>query len=260
MTSPVTDVFLSYKAEDRARLGPLVDALEAEGFTVWWDADISGGANWQEDIEQHLDGARCVLVAWSKRSIGPGGQFVREEARRAQRRGAYLPVCLDGVEPPLGFGEIQSLSLKGWKGDRAEPQFQAVANVVRGRGSDRRVSQPQADPHTPRVSRRALIAGGAGVAAVTVAGGGWVLLKPAPANSKRIAVLPFANLSTAADQAYFAEGIAEELRSALGRIGMEVIGRTSSDAVKDLDAKAAASKLNVANILTGSVRRSSNTI
>ena len=42
MASPATDVFLSYKAEDRARLIPLVGALEEEGFTVWWDARIGG--------------------------------------------------------------------------------------------------------------------------------------------------------------------------------------------------------------------------
>ena len=62
------------------------------------------------------------------------------------------------------------------------------------------------------------------------------------------------------EQAYFSEGVAEELRAALSRIGLEVIGRASSDAVKDLDTKAAASKLGVANILTGSVRRSPETI
>jgi serine/threonine-protein kinase len=69
-------------------------------------------------------------------------------------------------------------------------------------------------------------------------------------------VLPFENLSGDASQAYFAEGIVEELRAALTRIGLQVIGRTSSAAVKDLDTKAAASKLDVANVLTGSVRRS----
>ena len=58
------------------------------------------------------------------------------------------------------------------------------------------------------------------------------------------------------NQAYFSEGIAEELRSALTRIGLQVIGRASSDAVKELDTKVIASKLGVANILTGSVRRS----
>jgi serine/threonine-protein kinase len=250
-----TDVFVSYKAEDRARLKPLVDALGAQGFTVWWDAHIGGGSNWHEDIEQHLDEAKCVIVAWTKRSVGPGGQFVRDEARHAQRRGVYLPIRLDPVEPPLGFGEIQALSLKGWKGDSADPRFQELADTVRSHVSGEHVSRSYATGRQPRISRRVAIAGAAGVA---VAGGavGWILLAPSSVNAKRIAVLPFANLSGAEDQDYFAEGIAEELRSALSRLGLQVIGRASSDAVKDLDSKAAAAKLGVANILTGSVRRS----
>ena len=257
MASPATDVFLSYKAEDRSRLAPLVAALEAEGFSVWWDAHIGGGTNWHEDIEQHLEAAKCVVVAWTKRSIGHDGHFVRDEARRAQKRDAYIPVCLDGVEPPLGFGEIQALPLKNWKGDRADPRFEALADAVRSHISGGPISHAYAQSREPHVSRRGAIAGGIGVGAIAVAGvGGWLLLKPGAANANRIAVLPFANLSGAEDQAYFAEGIAEELRSALSRTGLQVIGRASSDAVKDLDTKSAAEKLDVAHILTGSVRRS----
>lgn len=256
MLGPGTDIFLSYKAEDRARLAPLVAALEHEGFSVWWDAHIGGGTNWQEDIEQHLDAAKCVIVVWSKRSIGHDGHFVRDEARQALKRNAYVPVCLDPVEPPLGFREVQAVSLKGWRGDPADPRFQAVAAAVRSHISGEHVwHHPHVEFYQPRISRRAAIAGGAGVA-VAAAAGGWFLMKPTPADAKRIAVLPFANLAGSQDQAYFAEGIAEELRSALSRIGMQVIGRASSDAVKDLDTKAAASKLGVSNILTGSVRRS----
>lgn len=260
MASPTSDVFLSYKAEDRARLKPLVEALEADGFTVWWDAQIGGGTNWHEDIEQHLDAAKCVLVAWSKRSVGHDGHFVRDEARRAQRRDAYVPICLDPVEPPLGFGEIQALSLKGWKGDRADPRFQAVASAVRSHISGVPVVHPHAALDEPRVSRRTAITGGA-VAAAAVAGvGAWELLRPSPASAS-IAVLPFANLSGNPAQAYFADGIADEIRSALGRLGgLTVIGSASSQAVRDDDAKTAAKKLDVANILTGNVRQSPSTI
>jgi serine/threonine-protein kinase len=255
MAGPAADVFLSYKAEDRARLVPLVRALEGEGLTVWWDVHIGAGTNWHEDIEAHLETARCVLVAWSRRSAGPAGQFVRDEARRAQRRGAYLPVRIDPVEPPLGFGEIQALSLTGWKGDASDPRFKAVADAVRSQIKGEHGSRPHVGLPAPGLSRRAIAAGGATVA-VAAAAGGWFLLRPAPANARRIAVLPFANLSGAPDQTYFAEGIAEELRSALTHMGLQVMGRGSSEAVKDLDAKAAASKLGVANLLTGSVRRS----
>ena len=252
-----TDVFVSYKAEDRARLRPLVAALEAEGFTVWWDTHIGGGAHWREDIQEHLDAAKCVIVVWSRRSVGIEGDFVRDEASRARKRGAYLPIRLDPVEPPLGFGEVQAISLKRWKGDRTDPRFLAIAEAVRRRIAGEDIAHVDLGNHGYAMSRRTVALGSAAAATALAAAGGWFLLKSSGANAKRIAVLPFDNLSGDATQAYFSEGIAEELRSALTRIGLQVIGRASSEAVKDLDTKVVASKLGVANILTGSVRRSS---
>jgi serine/threonine-protein kinase len=253
------DIFISYKAEDRPRVKPLVDALEADGFSIWWDAHIGGGTNWRRDIEEHLDAAKCVIVAWTRRSVGPDGEFVRDEAARARRRGTYLPVHFDAVDTPLGFGEVQALSLKGWKGDRADARYHALIHGVRSQITGE--TSVQRPAQQPKFSRRAVVAGGAGLATIAVAGAGsWLLLKPRAADARRIAVIPFANMSSDQEQAYFADGVAEELRAALSRIGMEVIGRSSSDAVKDLDTKTAAAKLGVANILTGSVRRSPETI
>src|SRR5215210_629708 len=178
MAGPATDVFLSYKAEDRPRLPPLVAPLEAEGFTVWWDARIGADANWREDIQQHLDAAKCVIVAWSKRSVGQEGNFVRDEATRAQRRGAYLPIRIDLVDPPLGFGEVQASPLRGWKGDRSDVRYQALVEAVRRCASGEGIGHSTIQFDEPRVSRRAAIAGGAGIALVAAAGGGWLLLKP----------------------------------------------------------------------------------
>ena len=196
-----------------------------------------------------------VIVVWSRRTIGPDGRFVRDEAGQAQEAGHYLPITIDNVRPPLGFREVQALDLSSWWGKRDDPRFKVLADTIRARLEGKEIKHHLVLPRGPAISRRTAIAGGAG--AIAVAGlGGWLLLKPGAAEAKRIAVLPFANLSGSADQAYFAEGIAEELRSALSRVGMEVIGRASSDAVKELDTKAAADKLGVAHILSGSVRRS----
>jgi TolB-like protein len=255
-----SEIFVSYKSEDRARLQPLVSALEAEGFLVWWDAHIGGGTNWQKDIEQHLDSARCVIVAWTKRSVGDQGHFVRDEARRAQRRGAYLPVCLDAVEPPLGFGEIQAIPLVKWKGDRADLRFQSLVDAIRAYQSGQHSVTPPISHEAPAFSRRALVGGGIG-AAVVVGTGGWALLHSSgAAASNRIAVMNFNNMSGDPAQGYFSDGIAEELRGALSRVGLQVIGKASCDAVQGLGIPEAAAKLGVANILTGSVRRSSETI
>ena len=260
MANSATDVFVSYKAEDRARLKPLVKALEAEGFRVWWDAHIGTGADWREEIQQHLDAARCVIVAWSERSAGPEGHFVRDEATRAKRRGSYVPIRLDDVEPPLGFGEVQAPLFSGWKRRRSDPRFVALVDAVKAHVTG---DTPLARPIVvaqPKVSRRTALVSGVGALAV-VGVGGWALLKPgAAAASNRIAVMSFSNMSGDPAQAYFSDGIAEELRGTLSRVGMQVIGKASCDAVKDFEIPAAAEKLGVANILTGSVRRSPETI
>jgi TolB-like protein len=260
MCDGACDVFISYKAEDRSRLIPLVQAFEDAGLSVWWDARISGGANWRAEIEQHLNTAKCVVVAWSKRSVGPEGHFVRDEATRAMRLGTYLPICIDPVVPPLGFGEVQALSLQGWKGKATDPRFQVVLTAAKSRARSEETGDSSPLAATSRFSRRAMVVGGVGVGAVAAASGTWMVFKPDAATAKRIAVLPFANLSNDSDQTYFAEGITEELRSALSRIGLEVIGRTSSAAVAKLDARTAASRLKANFMLTGSVRRSADLI
>jgi TolB-like protein len=257
----MSDVFVSYKAEDRKRIKPLVEALQAEGFSVWWDEQIGGGAAWRHAIEAELNSAKCVIVVWSKRSAGEEGTFVQDEATRAQQRHVYVPVLIDKVHLPLGFGETQALPLTGWKGDRADAHYQAVlAAVQRNVGAKRRRA---ASPITaPSVDRRTAIASGAVAAVAVASAGGWALLRSSPASASRsIAVLPFANLSGDPSQAYFSDGIAEEIRSALARLaGLKVVGRTSSEAVRNDDAESAAKKLEVANILTGSVRQSPSTI
>lgn len=76
---------------------------------------------------------------------------------------------------------------------------------------------------------------------------------------KSIVVLPFTNLSTDPEQAFFADGMAEELLNLLARIpGLRVISRTSAFAFKGKDTGIAeiADKLKVSHVLEGSVRRS----
>jgi serine/threonine-protein kinase len=253
----VADLFVSYKAEDRSRVAKLVKALEARGFSVWWDAHIGGGSEWREEIERNLDAARCVIVVWSKGSTGPHGDFVRDEASRAMRRKIYLPVRIDRVDPPLGFGEQQIIDLTGWKGKASDPRFRALVEVAEQKtGIDAVVP-----PATHRTfDRRTALAGGGAIAAL-IAAGGWLAFRPGRAKANSIAVMPFANLSGDPGQAYFSDGIAEELRSLLARIpALKVVARTSSEAVRDTDAKTAARKLGVKNILGGSVRRSGQTL
>ena len=84
-----------------------------------------------------------------------------------------------------------------------------------------------------------------------------------PAPEKSIAVLPFVDLSQAKDQEYFCDGISEEILDTLAKTeGLRVVARTSSFSFKgkNADIGEIAQKLNVQNVLEGSVRRDGNRI
>ncbi|NDP41880.1 MAG: tetratricopeptide repeat protein [Aromatoleum sp.] len=82
---------------------------------------------------------------------------------------------------------------------------------------------------------------------------------PVDDTTPSIAVMPFVNMSQDKENEYFADGLSEELLNVLVKIrGLRVASRTSAFSFKgkDVDIPTLAQKLNVANILEGSVRRS----
>ena len=81
--------------------------------------------------------------------------------------------------------------------------------------------------------------------------------------AKSIAVLPFANMSAEPENEYFADGMAEELISALSKIhSLRVASRTSSFAFKgkNEDIGDIGRKLKVSTVLEGSVRKMGNKV
>ena len=155
----------------------LVNALEANGLSVWWDTQIGGAAGWREAIERELNAAKCVIVGVEPSLVWPSGSFVRDEASRAWERGTYLPVKIDDCRPPLGFGETQVLSLIGWKGKRVDPRYQAVELSARAliEGGPRPAIPTSGEPE--RFSRRMIIGIGV-VAAAAASFGGWLFFRP----------------------------------------------------------------------------------
>ncbi len=78
---------------------------------------------------------------------------------------------------------------------------------------------------------------------------------------RSIVVLPFANMSSDAEQEYLSDGLAEELLNLLAKVpNLRVISRTSAFSYKGRSVKAPviANELGVTHILQGSVRKSGN--
>ena len=228
-----------------------------------WDTLIEGGAEFARTIEAAIGTCDAVVVVWSNASVG--SDWVLDEAAKGRDLRKLVPVSLDGVEPPMGFRRYHSINLAGWEGGTQSPEVQAIVRGVMaldGRGSPATVPAPTATDLPPSTSRRRILVAAAGVAVAAVAGvlvwrrGGDARDSRAGGNS--VAVLPFQNLSGDPEQAYFSDGLAEEVRATLARnAGLLVMAQASSARFRDRedDAQAIADKLGVTYLLAGSVRR-----
>jgi serine/threonine-protein kinase len=93
-------------------------------------------------------------------------------------------------------------------------------------------------------------------------GGWWVSIKLENHGIRRLGVLPFANLTNAPEQEYFAEGMHDALISELAQAGVPVIARTSVMQYQHTTkpARVIAAELNIDAVVEGSVARSADSV
>jgi adenylate cyclase len=112
-------------------------------------------------------------------------------------------------------------------------------------------------------------AGAAALLALAMIVGGIAMFSRYPVRSalpvpeKSIAVLPFENLSRDPDNAYFAEGMQDEILARLSKIAdLKVISRTSTQKYKSApdNLREIAKQLGVANVLEGSVQKAADDV
>src|SRR5205809_1437417 len=140
-----------------------------------------------------------------------------------------------------------------------------------------RLQLPSAQPRTTvtsgkRLSNKPLFFGGIAVLSVLLLAGLYLgtskrqpepLPHAAPIPEKSIAVLPFENRSEERANAYFAEGIQDEILTRLSKIAdLKVISRTSTQHYKSApeNLREIARELGVAHILEGSVQKSGDAV
>jgi formylglycine-generating enzyme required for sulfatase activity len=124
----MTDVFLSYKREDKRYAHALAEALARRGLDVWWDVDLLPGERFAEEIEQVIERAKVAVTLWSERSIR--SDYVIDESRLAKDRGILVPARIDGAAPPLGFRSLQTEDLSTWDARRDSPVIQGLVDAV----------------------------------------------------------------------------------------------------------------------------------
>ena len=126
----MSDIFISYAREDHEAAERLAGLLTAEGWSVWWDPAILPGRAFVEVIDEELAAAKCVIVLWSKDSVG--SRWVRAEALEGVDRDILVPIFIENVRPPAVFRQFQAASLIDWDGDTSHEGFRQLIAAVSG--------------------------------------------------------------------------------------------------------------------------------
>jgi len=243
------------------------------------------GAQPQPDVEQTQAGFIGTPAFASPEQFAGAGQMPIDTRSDIYSLGATLWYLLTGRTPFLGttieeirvrqtgelpLEQIRSLHLPGQvvtllksmlaPDPKGRPQSaRELLSVVHG-------CYARFNPEARSRRRRVVLAGLAlALAIATVALGTWIYQRTrafTPAE-RSIAVLPFDNLSSEKENAYFAEGIQDEILTRLSKIGdLKVISRTSTQHYKSApeNLREIAKQLGVAHILEGSVQKSADAV
>jgi TolB-like protein/Tfp pilus assembly protein PilF len=287
MTDSTKAVFLSYASQDAEAARRICEALRAAGIEVWFDQnELRGGDVWDRNIRQQIHDCALFVPLISAHTNARTEGYFRLEWRLAVDRSQLiaddaaflLPVVIDETSDavarvPDKFHTVEWTRLPG---GATPPGFcQQVRAFLAGTA---RPARRQFSPAPARRSSRGpLIAIVGALLVATIAVLSWRMIARAPADAlptqkvapassnavpeHSIAVLPFADLSSAKDQEYFSDGLAEDLLNLLSKVpGLQVAARTSAFTFKGhaVDVPTMCRKLRVASVLEGTVSKVGN--
>jgi adenylate cyclase len=228
----MSDVFISYARSTESQARRIAGALRALGYGVWQDDELPAHRSYAEVIEEQLNSAKAVVVVWSAEAAK--SEWVQSEADRARVDRKLVQLTVDGAPLPMPFDRIQCADLAGWNGEAAAIGWKKVAASIAAL-----VGTAAPAP----AARRAKV--------------------PAAGGAVSICVLPFANMSGEPEQAYFSDGISEDIITDLSKVSaLAVVSRNTAFTFKGRSVGVAevAGQLGVTHVLEGSVRKAGNRV
>lgn len=110
-TGTVHDIFVSYRRADRELVASVVRRLEQRGVTVWYDANIEGGADWRETIVTALTNSKMLAIFFSE-ECNNSRQLKKELAVADALEKPVVPILIENTQPRGAY--LYELADRNW--------------------------------------------------------------------------------------------------------------------------------------------------
>jgi len=153
-------LFVSYSRKDKDMARRVADALEIQGYEVFWDAAIPPGQKFDAYIFDQLQTSDAVVVLWSMHSTA--SDYVKEEADYAKTNSVLVPLRIDQTTLPFGFARIHTTDLLHWHGSIQDPEWRRVVDAIESSIRDRQspgqdaAENQELEPEELEASRRSI--------------------------------------------------------------------------------------------------------
>jgi hypothetical protein len=128
----MTDIFISYKQENREYARAIAEMFASHGYDVWWDIDLLPGQKFADEINSVIKKAKAVVVLWTPKSVI--SNWVKAETSLAMERGILIPALIEKVDLPAPYNTLHTIDLTSWDGsanDRVlEGLLAGVLNLI----------------------------------------------------------------------------------------------------------------------------------
>ena len=111
----MADVFISYKRDERAAIEQIATTLRGLGLSIWFDASLTAGDSFSEEIDREARAAKAILVCWSP--TARESKWVRAEAMigfEQDKLAACYVAGPDNFSPPVPFSGDHYDDVRTW--------------------------------------------------------------------------------------------------------------------------------------------------
>ena len=147
-----TDVFISYKREDRSLAEQVAAALRANRYSVYYDIALEHGQEFADALDERIRAAKIVIVLWTDKSVQ--SKWVRREARFAAKHGKYHPVHVGDIDLPMDLHGYHAVALS--ERFELEPIVASVLGRLTPSAANPSRTSEQLTSWQPQTGKRAL--------------------------------------------------------------------------------------------------------